>query len=327
MASGSELRPRRGVLEICIHSAKWVPVLFLAAVIVWSYYAYVVQLCLITVQSTIEKIIYLIGYHFFLAIFLWAYWQTIFTPIATVPQKFQLPGEDLEKVLNPENEHTARIVIESFAQSLPVVNRTINGAVRYCEKCTHIKPDRAHHCSVCGTCVLKMDHHCPWVNNCVSFTNYKFFILFLGYAFLYCLFIVLTSLKFIILFWKVHTEEVAGMGKFHVLFVFFVAAMFATSLLSLFIYHCYLVSHNRTTLEAFRAPVFPSGPDKNGFSLGKYNNFQEVFGDQRVLWFVPLFTSLGDGIHFPQRAFAEDTERLLGSSRQWDDEEWGPQQS
>lgn len=79
--------------------------------------------------------------------------------------------------------------------------------MRYCEKCTHIKPDRAHHCSVCGTCVLKMDHHCPWVNNCVSFTNYKFFILFLGYAFLYCLFIVLTTLKYIIRFWKVNNEE------------------------------------------------------------------------------------------------------------------------
>lgn len=32
-----------------------------------------------------------------------------------------------------------------------------NGKPRFCRKCNLPKPDRAHHCSTCGFCVLKMD--------------------------------------------------------------------------------------------------------------------------------------------------------------------------
>jgi rRNA maturation endonuclease Nob1 len=32
---------------------------------------------------------------------------------------------------------------------------------KYCRRCKSFKPRRAHHCSICGRCIVKMDHHCP----------------------------------------------------------------------------------------------------------------------------------------------------------------------
>lgn len=61
-----------------------------------------------------------------------------------------------------------------------------SGGSRYCKKCQCPKPDRAHHCSTCKRCVLKMDHHCPWLATCVGLYNYKSFLLFLIYTSLFC---------------------------------------------------------------------------------------------------------------------------------------------
>ena len=43
--------------------------------------------------------------------------------------------------------------------------------------------------------------------------------------------------------------------------------------------------------ESFRVPYFINGPDKNGFHLGSaIKNVEEVFGTNRLLWFLPIYT-------------------------------------
>lgn len=300
----------KGSCVWCFKAVKWIPVLFIITIVLWSYYAYVFELCVLTVQNTAYRVIYLLFYHIFFFMFVWSYWQTIFTDIGRVPAKYSLPDSEFEAYINNESSYELQNrVLENFAKNLPISNVTLSGGVRFCEKCRVVKPDRAHHCSVCGVCVLKMDHHCPWINNCVSFTNYKFFVLFLGYALLYCLYVSLTSLPYFIQFWR---GDLQGIGRFHILFLFFVAVMFGVSLLSLFGYHCYLVCENRTTLESFRPPSFRGiGADKYGFDVGRYRNFQEVFGEESKLWFLPVNSSLGEGLIFPQRPVDEDRQRLF----------------
>merc|ERR1712166_856354 len=57
-----------------------------------------------------------------------------------------------------------------------------NRNMRRCHVSGIFKPLRAHYDREIQRCVVKMDHHCPWVNNCIGIANQKLFILFVGYV-------------------------------------------------------------------------------------------------------------------------------------------------
>ncbi|XP_029106426.1 palmitoyltransferase ZDHHC2-like isoform X7 [Scleropages formosus] len=185
----------------CPRALSWLPVLFVVLVVAWSYYAYVFELCLYTIPSVEEQSICLVTFHLCFAMFMWSYWRTIFTKPGNPAKEFSLTKADREQYEKEQRPEAQQEILKKVARELPVYTCTDTGAIRYCDRCRLIKPDRCHHCSTCNTCVLKMDHHCPWVNNCVGFSNYKFFILFLAYSVLYCLFITATVLRYFIKFW------------------------------------------------------------------------------------------------------------------------------
>merc|ERR1719265_2287323 len=88
-----------------------------------------------------------------------------------------------------------RLDAESWGENDPGVKmhetkRT--GERRYCKWCARYKPDRCHHCRVCKQCILRMDHHCPWIMNCVGFRNHKYFFLLVFYSGFDCLYIACT---------------------------------------------------------------------------------------------------------------------------------------
>ena len=59
--------------------------------------------------------------------------------------------------------------------------------VALCRECGDApKPRRFHHCSVCGRCVAKLDHHCPWLNNCVGARTYASFVRLLFWTWVCC---------------------------------------------------------------------------------------------------------------------------------------------
>ncbi|KAL4750513.1 Palmitoyltransferase pfa3 [Aspergillus terricola var. indicus] len=97
---------------------------------------------------------------------------------------FTDPGSPLGARSGGGHPYSALPITELPEYTSYTVNST--GGSRFCKKCQCPKPDRAHHCSTCKRCVLKMDHHCPWLATCVGLRNYKAFLLFLIYTSLFC---------------------------------------------------------------------------------------------------------------------------------------------
>ena len=153
---------------------------------------------------------------------------------------------------------------------------------RTCRKCKTGKPPRTHHCSVCRRCVMKMDHHCPWVNNCVGFYNYKYFCLFLIYTAAGCLYTVLTCG-----FALVVPSPLGRRREQTIVFVFVLTLSVLFALTLFILWHTYLVATNQTTIEFYSNRMDSAEARRRGerwvnpFSIGMRGNFEQVFGMSR----------------------------------------------
>lgn len=57
-------------------------------------------------------------------------------------------------------------------------------SLKRCFKCYIVRIPGVKHCQKCQGCILKRDHHCPWMFNCIGQFNQKFFIQYIWYTFI-----------------------------------------------------------------------------------------------------------------------------------------------
>ncbi|KAJ3449196.1 palmitoyltransferase zdhhc2 [Anaeramoeba flamelloides] len=155
------------------------------------------------------------------------------------------------------------------------------------------RPPRSKYIKRFHGIVLKADHICPWVGNAVGFRNYKFFFLVLVYALLVCLY-TLASLSPIVAkgVWIQNTFL-----RIHAICASIVCGTFLFSTSILLISHISFISKNMTTIENYQ---YWKDPDLvNVYNIGKKQNWIQVFGENKLLWLIPIFTTPGDGYNFP----------------------------
>ena len=178
------------------------------------------------------------------------------------------------------------------------IEKKSRGGVRMCQRCLKAKPDRCHHCSQCNRCILKMDHHCPWVGNCIGFHNYKYFLCLLFYCAVTCQLIIYSSNPLFKA--ALARDDIPYKMAFFIATAYVLACVFGTIITIFFCFHLYLISGGLTTIEfcekSGRKDLFKLG---SPYDVGIYANFQNTLGDNPLLWLLPCNRNLeGEGLYF-----------------------------
>lgn len=182
--------------------------------------------------------------------------------------------------------------------------------LQFCAVCKGYKAPRAHHCRKCGRCIMKLDHHCPWINSCVGHENHCHFVFFLVSAVMGC------SQATVILACSLYRGLYRGYYMFHgydgAPIVYLGLYGFIWCLFScgcaigvvlgvgfLLYYQMKVILRNETTIEEWilekaqlrRRHISKLGKFKNPYDLGRRKNFQYVMN-----W---ACLPIGDGVNWP----------------------------
>ncbi|KAI8603726.1 zf-DHHC-domain-containing protein [Dissophora ornata] len=238
----------------------------------------------------VQALLYLIPFNFSLVMLCWNYYLTMTTDPGSPPFDWN-PPTDGSSIEYKRTTHTPR----------------------YCSTCDAYKPPRTHHCRNCKKCVLKMDHHCPWVNNCVGYFNYGHFVRFIIWT---TISTFICGALIILRCWEAYENEKIGINRrsaptpgqvilIAVNLCLDGSVLCGVSILSM--YHIWCISCNTTTIESWEKDRVLTmirrgriSDVKCPYNQGILVNFQEVLGTNPLLWLWPQHM-LGDGLRFKVR--------------------------
>ncbi|KAM4704280.1 palmitoyltransferase ZDHHC16 isoform 4-T4 [Rhinophrynus dorsalis] len=166
--------------------------------------------------------------------------------------------------------------------------------VSICRKCIAPKPARTHHCSICSRCILKMDHHCPWLNNCVGHYNHRYFFSFCLFMTMGCIYCSISSrVMFQEAYAAVETYNQTPPPTFSfrerafhkcIIYLWVLCSSVALALGALTLWHAMLITRGETSIERHinkkeRKRQKSIGKEfHNPYSYGRGENWRIFFG-------------------------------------------------
>lgn len=163
-----------------------------------------------------------------------------------------------------------------------------------------------------------MDHHCPWVNNCIGFWNRKYFILLLFYVQISTIFVFGALIPDLIKSGVYLYEAVTDIHNIHikevifaleVIIVFLFASLICTLMFMFFNFHRKLVRENKTTIENLE---HKNKEYRSNYEMSEEENIVQVMGTIKWLWPFPIMPNCakpkGEGIYFHKNHDSEGSE-------------------
>lgn len=235
---------------------------------------------------------------------------TLFLLICFVRSILTDPGsvpDSPEWVYDPDHSDGERPELDSENEKTsllpPSLESKQSGERRNCKHCMKYKPDRCHHCRVCKTCVLRMDHHCPWIANCVGFCNHKYFFLLVTYSVLDTHFITFTMAESL---YRSLNEETEFHVRFKLVFGTTLAVMMGFLVTCFLGFHIWMALRSMTTIEfcekqwgyrdGTKAPHLKFRSSL--YDMGVIRNLKGVLGPRIWLWWAPFDPPVGDGLSY-----------------------------
>jgi len=160
----------------------WTCLLMTYAAVIYADYVIIKWVVLQTMQDSAWGIVNIAVYNSIVLLLFISHSRAVFSDPGIVP----LPSHPID--FSDEHQQTSKNKKgnKNSSNSIPsglMTNQTPpDEDWTICTRCEMYRPPRAHHCRICKRCIRRMDHHCPWINNCVGERNQKYFLQFLFYV-------------------------------------------------------------------------------------------------------------------------------------------------